>query len=71
MKDRFDLEAEIMDCWSVCDDLKVLYERVGDDMPTTDELMNVLIGMQTLYQWKFEKMFETFSEVIVRAKTLD
>jgi hypothetical protein len=30
---------------------------------TEDELGNILIGMQTLYQLKFEKCFEEFEEL--------
>ena len=48
-----------MDCWHVCDDLQVVFKQIGDGErdPTQDELMNTLIGMQQLYQWKFEQLF--------------
>ena len=64
-----DLEQPIMDCWSVCQDLKSVYVQVGDGErePTTDELMNALMGMQQLYQWKFEQLFHKYEMVIKEA----
>lgn len=62
----YDLEPMIMDCWHVCEDLQVVFRRIGDGKrdPTQDELMNALMGMQKLYQWKFEQLFEMYEEVI-------
>ena len=61
-----DLEQPIMECWSVCEDLKTVYTQVGDGErePTVDELQNALIGMQQLYQWKFEQLFNKFEMVL-------
>jgi len=61
----FDVEQSIMQCWGVVDDLKLLTEQVYDrPQPLTeDELGNILIGMQTLYQLKFEKCFNEFEEL--------
>lgn len=60
------LEARIMSCWSVCDDLEVVYRQLGDGErePTSDEMMNTLIGMKQLYQWKFEQLFDTYEQVL-------
>ena len=65
MAKLYDLEEKIMDCWSVCNDLAVVFKQVGDGerLPTEDEMMNVLIGMQQLYQWKFEQLFNKFEQV--------
>lgn len=59
---RTDFEQQIMTCWNVTDDLKVLYENVSDRPTplTEDELANILLGMEQLYQLKFEKLFEMF-----------
>lgn len=64
--DRFDLEQQILDCWHIVDDIKILTESVCDHSPplTEDEIANVLIGMQHLYQLKFEKLFNTFEQMI-------
>lgn len=60
--DRFDLEQEIMNCWQIVDDLKTLTKRYMDGATpmTEDEVANVLIGLEHLYQMKFEQLFETF-----------
>ena len=61
-----ELEEKIMDCWSICNDLKTVYQQLGDGErePTSDELMNALLGMQQLYQWKFEQLFSAYEDVI-------
>ena len=61
-----DLEPMIMDCWQVCNDLEVIFKQIGDGErdPTQDELMNALLGMQQVYQWKFEQLFFKYEEVL-------
>jgi hypothetical protein len=55
-----------MDCWSVCNDLESVFKQVGDGerVPTEDEMMNVLIGINQLYQWKFEQLFFKYEEIL-------
>lgn len=55
-----------MDCWHVCDDLQVVFRQIGDGErePTQDEMMNTLMGMQQLYQWKFEQLFFKYEQVM-------
>jgi hypothetical protein len=64
MAKLYDLEPMILDCWRVCDDLEVVFKQVGDGEPTEDELMNTLIGVKQLYQWKFEQLFIKYEEVL-------
>ena len=66
MSVRFDLEQQIMDCWHVVDDIHVLVNNVYDHNPplTEDQIGNILLGMEQLYQLKFEKLFELFEEYI-------
>ena len=59
-----DLEEKIMDCWSICNDLETVYQQIGEREPTTTELMNALMGMQQLYQWKFKQLFSAYEDVI-------
>ena len=61
-----DLEQPIMDCWSVCNDLETVFRQIGDGErePTQDELMNALMGMQQVYQWKFEQLFFKYEQVL-------
>lgn len=64
MSKRFDVEQGIMNCWNVTDDIKLIYERYGDKGMSEDDLMNALIGLETLYKMKFEKLFDDFEKMI-------
>jgi hypothetical protein len=65
-RDRFDLEQDIMNCWSVVDDIKGLSRCMLDRRKMTeDEVSNYLLGLETIYQVKFERLFETF-EMLIR-----
>ena len=66
MTKLYDLEPMILDCWRVCNDLEVVFKQVGDSErePTQDEMMNTLMGMQQLYQWKFEQLFFKYEQVM-------
>ena len=61
MKNRFDLEQEIMDCWGVVDNINIIYETYGD---MDSELANVLLGLKTLYHLKFDRLFSTFEDCV-------
>lgn len=62
----YDLEQPIMDCWSVCNDLETVFNQIsdGEREPTRDEMMNALMGIHQLYQWKFEQLFFMYEQVI-------
>ena len=66
MTKLYDLEPMIMDCWHVTDDLQAVFKQIGDGArePTPDELMNALMGMQQVYQWKFEQLFNKYEDVL-------
>lgn len=65
MKDRFDLENEIYDCWRVIDDIKVLTDKLQDENPPTkSEIVSFLSGLTTMYNFKYEKLFDTFQQVL-------
>ena len=66
MPKMYDLEPMILDCWRVCNDLETVFRQVGDgeSEPTQDELMNTLMGMKQLYEWKFEQFFNRYEEVL-------
>lgn len=59
-----DLESKIMDCWNIIDDMKVLTEGVLEKDLSKDQISNVLIGLETLYQLKFENLFDEYSKMI-------
>jgi hypothetical protein len=63
--DQFDLEQDIMNCWQVVDDLKTFSRRYLDgDKMTEDEVANIMIGLESLYQIKFEQLFGTFEQCL-------
>jgi hypothetical protein len=66
MAKLYDLEPMILDCWRVTNDLESVFRQIGDGErdPTQDELMNALIGLQQVYQWKFEQLFNKYEEVM-------
>ena len=70
MKDRFDLEQEIMGCWGITDDLQHLLEHIDkgnfDSLSPsdTDDLANIIMGLRHIYEMKFARLFDTFSDCI-------
>jgi len=70
MKNRFDLENEIMGCWGITDDLQQLLELIDDGYYPSlspndvDGLANIVMGLKSVYQMKFERMFDTFGQCI-------
>lgn len=60
----FDLEQQILNCWNVTSDLSLLLENViENDTFNRDNISNVVLGMEELYQLKFDKCFRTFEQV--------
>jgi uncharacterized protein YeeX (DUF496 family) len=59
-RDRLDEEDAIMDCWKVVDDINFLWVQImdGPDM-SDDEVCNILLGMQQLYDRKFQELAAT------------
>ena len=55
--DRFDLEQQIMQCWSMVDDVKLFAEQGAP----SDEFA----ALATVYHRKFETLFDTF-ELMLR-----
>lgn len=63
-KTRFCFEQEILDCWKVTDDLKMLLEGILDKNISRDEIANIVLGLEQLYNLKFQRTFETFEYLI-------
>ena len=61
--DRFDLEQQIMTCWSMVDDLRQFANSGAD----TDELR----ALSKVYDRKFDILFETFSTMISEGQFVD
>ena len=69
MIDRFDLEQDIMKCWNVTEDIDLLYRNVMEKEMSSDDIGNALLGIKTIYEMKFEEMFNHF-EILVREKKI-
>jgi hypothetical protein len=69
MTDRFDLEQQIMNCWNIIEDIKLLNLYVLEGKPeggemTTDDISNYLLGLETIYGLKFDQLFNIFSTLV-------
>ncbi len=73
--DRFDFEQQIMSCWNVTTDIRVVSEYLMDaplEDDRQDKIANMLIGIEALYEAKFDKLFRQFEQMVrERAKPLD
>ena len=58
-----DLEQEIMKAWQVVDDIDLLLENVMETDMSTDDIANVLLGLESVYSMRFQKLVNTFEEV--------
>ena len=71
MTDRFDLEQQIMKCWNITEEIKLLNENVLENNEyTKDDISNYLLGLETIYEAKFDKLFNMFGELIKDKKIL-
>ena len=62
--DRFEMEHQILNCWNVTTDIKDLSEAVLDTDMTKDQIANVLIGVEQLYNLRFDKLFRQFEQLV-------
>lgn len=65
---RFDLEQQILNCWNICEDIKAIYKMTDMRQLSEDELLNAMIGLETIYQMKFEILFDMFERMIVNGQ---
>jgi hypothetical protein len=72
---RFDFEQGIMECWNVTTDIRTVTEYLLDaplEAGREDKVANMLMGIEALYEAKFDKLFRQFEQLIrEHAKTLD
>jgi len=66
--DRFDLEQLILKNWEVVTEIKHLRELISDGKPTQDQLENYLLGLETIYEVKFNKLWDCFEELCQNQK---
>ena len=58
-----DLEQEIMKAWHVVDDIDLLYENVKETDMSTGDIANVLLGLESVYNMRFQKVFNIFEDI--------
>ena len=63
MNKIFELEQSIMNCWNILEDIKQLRKNVLEGGYNTDDTANYLLGLEYIYDSKFDNMFKEF-EVI-------
>ena len=67
-KTRFDMEQEIFAVWHITDDLNVLHEAVLEKDISRDEISCTVMGLEHLYNLKFQRLMSTFEELIKSKK---
>jgi hypothetical protein len=65
----FDLEEQIMQCWSIIDQIDTVTEGVDVYGWTADQISNALIGIKEIYNLEFEKML-ALQETLLRSGKL-
>ena len=60
--DRFEFEQQILEWWNITRDIKTVYEGICDSSPpmTEDQISNTLLGLEALYELKFNKLWAMF-----------
>ena len=63
----FDVEQDIMNCWNMVDDVKDAASYIVDNesfkdlsAENADKIMNLLLGIHSVYQMRFEKLWNNF-----------
>lgn len=63
VEQSFELEQQILDCWTITSQLETLLEGILEHDLTTDQAANAVLGLKELYEIKFDKAFRTFESV--------
>jgi myosin-crossreactive antigen len=63
VKDRFDFEQQLLQCWRITDDIKQVSEGILDGDLVVDDTANILIGLQHMYELKFNNLWDLFEGV--------
>ena len=65
--DRFEFEQQIMECWNVTSDIKTVAKYLMDaplEPDREDKIANMLIGIEALYNAKFDELFRQYEAII-------
>ena len=60
--DRFEFEQLLLNCWGIISDINLLNEMIQDNPSkmSNDDIANYLLGLGTIYDVKFQKLFDMF-----------
>ena len=63
---RFDLEDAMSILHQISEDIETIIYAIGDSpiKHTEDQLLNMLIGMKQLHDTRYQKMWDTFEQLI-------
>jgi hypothetical protein len=66
MTNRFELEQSFLRCWDITEDLRLLAEKCEeiDNVELADEISNIVLGIQSIYECRFQKAFDQFEELL-------
>lgn len=71
MSDRFDFEQQILKCWNITEEIQLLNEQVLENNELTkDQISNYLLGLHTIYEMKFDKLFTQFENMVKERKII-
>lgn len=63
--DIFDFEQQIYDCWGVTKDIRTVYGNLyEDDVINNDQFGNAMVGLETLYEMKFNELWKQFEDFV-------
>jgi hypothetical protein len=70
MRDRFNFEQQLIQCWGVVDEIGnlnklVLEGKVEGGELTKDDISNYLSGLETIYQHKFHQLWDDFETIFM------
>lgn len=63
VNESFELEQQILDCWTITSQIETILEGVLEYDMTPDQIANALLGLKEIYEIKFDKAFRTFESV--------
>ena len=66
-KDRFDLESAIMEAWTSCEDIDLVYhntDKLNLNAKDCDELQNQLLGLKYITDLRFQKLWDIFEYMV-------
>lgn len=68
LPNRFQLEEQMLGCWSLVDDLYALHS--GWDSLTNESRRNIVLGLADLYGLKFQQQQDTFETLVANKQII-